>query len=200
MKQLLLFVVLALIGAHAAASDLTHFFSDVHSYSAKFEQIVKDDNGKVIQKSSGTLWIERPNKFRWDYDKPYEQKIIGDGKRVWIYDIGLEQITVRPMQSAVGDSPAMLLAGQGRLDDAFEIKDPGKGQNHDWVELKPKKRDTEFANVRLGFQRGSLAVVELKDSFGQTTRIDMRDYQENKPIDSSKFNFTPPPGVDIIEQ
>ena len=91
--------------AHASApNDLEHFFSGVHTYTARFQQVVLDDKLNITQESSGTLWIERPGKFRWDYDAPFKQQIVGDGARIWVYDVELQQATVRPMSAALGNT------------------------------------------------------------------------------------------------
>src|SRR3989344_455842 len=97
----------------SGTDSLRRFFNEVNSFSARFSQVVLDERLSPIQESSCTLWIERPNKFRWDYEKPYKQQIVADGKRLWVYDIGLQQVTVRPLSGGLGDTPAMLLAGAG---------------------------------------------------------------------------------------
>lgn len=198
---LLLTVVLAVVGfASAAVPVLDHFFNDVKTYSARFEQVVLDEARQPVQRSNGRLWIERPGRFRWDYAQPYEQHIVGDGKKVWVYDVALEQVTVRPMPVALGDTPAALLAGRGRLADNFEIDQLDLPGDLQWVQLKPKKKEGGFDAIRLGFRGQHLAQIELADGFGQVTRIMLSDYRENIAIDPAKFRFEPPPGVDIIEQ
>ncbi len=114
--------------------------------------------------------------------------------------MGLEQVVVRSMGNALGDTPALLLAGRGRLHDVYEVKELRPKNMFEWVQLRPKKKDTGFEDIRLGFDRGVIRVVELIDSFGQTTRITLRDYRENARIDPAKFLFKPPAGVDIVEQ
>src|SRR3990172_5118558 len=120
-RFLILLPVLFLTGFAQAANNpksgtdsLRRFFNEVNSFSARFSQVVLDERLSPIQESSGTLWIERPNKFLWDYYKRYKQQIVADGKRLWVYDIGLQQVTVRPLSGGLGDTPAMLLAGRGR--------------------------------------------------------------------------------------
>ena len=122
--------------------DLRRFFTEVNTFSARFTQVVLDDRLSPIQESSGTLWIARPDKFRWDYEKPYEQQIVADGQRLWVYDAGLEQVSVRPLSGGLGDTPAMLLAGRGRLDDNFTITLLGVQNDIEWVQLAPKRQDS----------------------------------------------------------
>lgn len=183
----------------AHADVLERFFSHVKGYQAKFEQVVTDADNKAIQRSRGELWIARPGKFRWDYAAPYEQQIIGDGNKIWVYDVGLEQVSVRPASKALGDTPAALLAGKGRLEDKFAVRALAKSESPlGWYELRPKNKEGGYDLIRLGFAGKRLDTVELVDGFAQTTRIVLSDYRENPRIDPQRFRFLPPPGVDVI--
>lgn len=201
---LLLVAWSAIVAAASAVPEpggvdsLRRFFADVNRYTARFDQVVLDETGETIQESKGRLWIERPDKFRWDYDTPYKQEIVGDGERLWVYDEDLKQVTVRPLAGGLLDTPAVLLAGRGHLEEQFTVKDDGVKDKLAWVELSPKHKDSGFEKVRLGFERGRLRRFELIDSLGQTTRYTLRDGLENKPISAARFSFTPPPGVDVV--
>ena len=184
--------------AAANTANLNHFFQDVRTYSARFQQVVFDENRRPLQESSGTLWIERPGKFRWDYGKPSHQQIVGDGKRLWIYDPDLKQASVRDLSGAVGDTPAQLLAGQGAWQQHFTVKELGKDGALDWIQMLPRKKDSGFESIRLGFAGRSLHTLELIDGLGQTTRITLSEVRENAKIDAAKFTFKPPAGVDVI--
>ena len=196
----LLLLTIVPVAAAASLDNLTHFFNEVRTYSASFEQVVMDESGHPMQQSSGTMYIERPDKFRWDYVAPYEQHIVGDGRKIWIYDVGLEQVVVRSMANTLGDTPALLLAGRGRLNEVYDVKELRPKNMFEWVQLRPKKKDGGFEDIRIGFDKGVVRVLELIDSFGQTTRITLRDYRENRQIDPAKFVFKPPAGVDVLEQ
>ena len=201
MLRLILAVMLAFLTAtaHAAASkSLTHFFNKVQTYSARFDQVVLDEGLNIVQESSGRLWIDRPGRFRWDYDTPLKQHIVGDGKKIWVYDVELQQVTVRKMSGALGTTPALLLAGKGNLSASFRIKEMGTQGNLEWVQMIPLSSDGGFEDIRLGFDKNVIRALELVDGFGQTTRITLRDPQENKKIDAARFVFTPPKGVDVI--
>jgi len=178
--------------------SVRRFFDEVHSFSARFSQVVLDESHNPVQQSSGMLWIERPNKFRWDYAKPYQQQIVADGKRLWIYDVGLEQITVRPLSGGLGDTPAMLLAGRGRLEDNFTIKPLEPRDNLEWVQLVPRHKEGSYDDIRIGFDQGKLRVLEMTDGFGNTTRVTFDNARENPKIDPARFSFTPPEGVDVV--
>lgn len=179
-------------------TSLKRFFNDVHSVRARFNQVVLDEALNTIQESSGTLWIERPNKFRWDYDVPFKQQIVSDGKSIWVYDKELQQVTVRALTGGLGDTPAALLAGRGRLEEKFTIKALDKQGSLTWAQLIPKNKDGGFEDIRLGFEQGKLRVLEMIDGFGQTTRVTLRDAKENPRIEASTFIFIPPKGVDVV--
>lgn len=207
MKRLLgltvcLFLVLspALNARKSSTGDFKRFFKVVKTYSADFDQVLLDEALTPIQESSGQLWIKRPGKFHWHYTSPYEQYIIGDGKRVWVYDVELKQVTSRQMDGALGKTPAVLLAGLGKVQKHFHISSLGRQGNLDWVQLKPKKYDGGYETIRVGFQNGRLRGLEMVDGFGQTTRVTLKNTRENKKISDKKFKFTPPAGVDVVEQ
>lgn len=202
-RGIVLLLVLVLVPALANAGpgadeNLRRFFREVQSFQARFDQTVLDEAHHLIQESSGRLWIERPDRFRWEYDTPYQQHIVGDGKRIWVYDIELQQVTVRPMTGGLGDTPAVLLAGRGRLDDRFVVKDLGRQGRLDWAQLIPKRKDGGFEDIRIGFEDGKIRVLEMIDGFGQTTRVTLRAARENARIEPEKFRFTPPADVDVV--
>lgn len=182
----------------SGTDSLRRFFKDVNSITARFSQVVRDESGNPIQESSGMLWIQRPNKFRWDYAAPYKQQIVADGNRIWVYDPGLQQVTVRSLTGGLGDTPAMLLAGRGRLDDNFTIRPLDAQENLEWVQLIPRRKDSGYEDIRIGFAQGKMRVLEMIDGFGHTTRVILEAAKENAQIEASRFNFTPPAGVDVV--
>ena len=181
-------------------ADLQRFDNEIRNYSASFEQVVVDENLKLLEASNGEFSIERPGKFRWHYTAPSEQLIIGDGTQVWIYDVELEQITHRKSDAAVSQTPAMLLSGKGNLDDSFILEDAGQHDGLDWVRMIPKSKDSGFTDIRIGFSEGKMQLLEMKDNFGQSTRMDFKNIKENIDIPEEIFTFIPPSGVDIIEE
>ena len=185
--------------AHAGARDgLDYFFDAVNTYSARFEQTVLDEGLNTLEESGGRMWISRPGRFRWEYDPPYEQLIVGDGKKIWMYDVELEQVTVRDSRGALGETPAALLAGDGKLKDKFSIKVLNTQGKIAWLRLTPKKKDAAFEDIRVGFEGRILRTMELVDGLGQVTRIRFLDAQENPELTQVSFVFEPPPGVDVI--
>lgn len=178
--------------------QLEGFFREVKTVKADFSQTVLDAGSTVVQESGGRMVIKRPNKFRWDYERPYEQIIVGDGTRLWLYDVDLEQVTVKPLETALGSSPAALLSGNQPLEQSFEIVELGSRGGQDWVELTPKREDATFERMLLAFDEHDLQTMELIDSFGQTTRLRFHNIQRNPRIESGTFVFEPPAGVDVI--
>ena len=179
---------------------LNRFLGKVQAYSAEFEQVVLDENLRQIDDAAGTLTILRPGRFRWDYDPPAEQQIIGDGEKVWIYDLELRQVIVRDQLTSLGQSPAILLAGETtRLTD-FKLQDRGQQGKLQWVKIIPKTDDSGFDDIQVGFLGTDLSIMVLVDGLGQTTRINFINGVENPPLPAEQFQFIPPDGVDVIDE
>ncbi|MBA2690277.1 MAG: outer membrane lipoprotein chaperone LolA [Burkholderiales bacterium] len=189
----------AVAAAHAGSLDsLKVFLTQAKSLKANFEQTVSDSRGKVIQQSAGNMQFARPGKFRWEYQKPYKQLVVGDGEKLWLYDPELNQATVRKLDQAIGSSPAALLAGDAEIEKNFKLKDAGVESGLNWVEATPKSSESTFEHVRMGFNETGLAVLQLKDNFGQTTVITLANVQLNGKFPQADFRFVPPKGADVI--
>ncbi|WP_290677493.1 outer membrane lipoprotein chaperone LolA [Aquabacterium sp.] len=200
-----------------AVAMLRNFVKDVQTARANFTQVVTSPDGKKTRKSTGTLEFQRPDKFRFAYAGPTEQLIVGDGKKVWLYDTDLNQVTVRPMSATIGASPAALLAG-GSLDKDFTLKavavtagsssaatatsTPSQATSSlEWVEALPRHKDGQFQSVRVGFTKnGQLAALEILDSFGQRSRLDFAQFESKVVFPTTRFQFTPPAGADVLNQ
>jgi len=192
---------LFMVDAHAASATdrLADFFKSVQSLRADFQQIVTDTRGKTIQDARGTFQMQRPNKFRWNYQKPYEQIIVADGAKLWVYDKDLEQVTVKKLDEALGNTPALLLSGSRPLTDNFHIAElTDRNDGLQWTALTPKNEEANFKQVRLAFGKQSLEVMELVDSFEQTTQLRFSNVQSNVKFTANEFQFTPPKGVDVV--
>jgi len=180
--------------------SLKRFFDHVTTYGATFQQLILDEGLNPIEESSGTMIIKRPGKFRWDYDPPNRQQVVSDGKKVWFYDIDLEQITVRALDQTVGRTPASLLAGSKDFEKSYIAEDMKITGPLQWVRLKPKQKDTGYEEIRLAFDGSRLRLLELRDGLGQTTRISLTNGNENPDVKDDRFKFVPPPGVDVIDE
>lgn len=185
--------------AHAAASDrLKEFVQATRSARVSFEQVVTAKNGRKAERAAGTFAFSRPGKFRWTYTKPYEQVIVGDGDKLWFYDKDLNQVTVRKLGNALGATPAAILAGSNDLGKNFTLEDIGERDGLEWLEAKPKARDTSFETIRLAFKGADLAAMELHDSFGQTTLLRFSNLERNPVLPAETFRFVPPAGADVV--
>ena len=195
--------VLLMLVAGAAQADavdaLRDFARHAKSGRASFTQVVTSPDGAKKKTSSGTFEFARPNRFRFAYTKPYEQTIVGDGARLWLYDADLQQVTVRPMDQALGVTPVALLAGSA-LERDFELKPLPAADGLDWVQAQPRRRDESigFTSLRVGFRGTTLAAIELVDSFGQRSRLTFGDVATNVPTSAEAFTFTPPKGVEVL--
>jgi outer membrane lipoprotein carrier protein len=174
------------------------FLQGLDGLQAEFKQVLTDRNGQTVDEASGTLAISRPDRFRWDYRQPYQQIIVADGARIWIYDSDLEQVTVRKLDETLSATPAMLLSGRSNLSDNFNVTQVSREASVEWVKMEPKRDDTDFRWVRLGFEGPLLKYMQLADKLGQTTSLEFSKLERNPPLDPSRFTFTVPPGADVI--
>ena len=184
--------------SQAGQQRVESFLQGLDGLQAEFKQILTDRNGQTVDEASGTLAISRPDRFRWDYRKPYQQVIVADGARIWIYDSDLEQVTVRKLDETLSATPAMLLSGRSNLADNFNVTQVSREGPVEWVRMEPKRDDTDFRSVRLGFEGALLKYMQLADKLGQTTSLEFSKLERNPPLDPSRFTFTVPPGADVI--
>ncbi|MGN6831363.1 outer membrane lipoprotein chaperone LolA [Paucibacter sp. M5-1] len=204
MKQLLISLCLA-AAAHAqadAVQTLRDFSREVKSGKAEFTQTVTSPDGKRKKNSSGSFEFQRPNQFRFAYAKPFEQLIVGDGKKVWIYDPDLQQASSRRMDQALGATPAALLAG-ANLEKDFELKAQPSAQGLDWVLATPRGPQADSAglqSLKIGFKGKELAAIEVVDGFGQRSLLQFSAVSSNAAVAPERFRFVLPAGADLIEQ
>lgn len=203
MKKISLFVVLFsaffINTANAGAIDaLKKFNADTDGIAGHFTQTVHGKKKKQI--SSGSFKILRPGLFKWQYNKPYAQDIVGDGKHIWLYDIDLKQITQTNQNQAIGDSPAAILSNKNALDSSYTLKEDGSQNGIDYVLATPKQANAGYRFIRIGFKGEQLAAMELKDSFGNQTTLTFSNLNTKSQLSRSAFQFTPPKGVDVVKQ
>jgi len=201
MKKLLLSLALLLagVGMSDAVDALRDFAKDVKSGKANFTQTVTSPDGKRKKVSSGSFEFERPNRFRFGYAKPFEQTIVADGQKVWIYDADLNQASSRKLSDALGATPAAILAGTN-LERDFTLKAQPSEGGLDWVQAVPKQAESTIQSLKLGFRAKELAAMEILDGFGQRSRLDFSAVQANVPVAAERFQFKLPAGADLIEQ
>jgi outer membrane lipoprotein carrier protein len=191
------------LGAAAAAGatgleQLHAFVGGARTGKASFTQRVVGKAQSSVKESAGTFTFQRPGKFRWAYERPYEQLIVGDGGKLWIYDRDLNQVIVRKLDLALGSSPAALLAGDNALEKNFDVSDAGRGDGMELIEAKPKSAESGFLRVRIGFRDNLPRVMELTDTFGNVTTLVFGAFERNPALDVSLFRFVPPQGADVV--
>src|SRR3954466_3490927 len=204
-------LALAVSAASAASIDrYKTFINETQSARAAFEQKVYDRNGKLVQESRGNFVLQRPGRFRWVYDKPADQVIVGDGTRVWIYDRQLNQVTVRKLSAAIGSTPAapapggtgggknVRASGGAGVEKAFALSDAGEKDGLEWLEATPREREAGFERVRMGFNAKGLEAMQLTDNFGQTTVLRFSKLERNPKVNPAEFKFDPPKGADVL--
>jgi outer membrane lipoprotein carrier protein len=184
--------------SQAGQQKVESFLQGLEGLQAQFRQTLTDRNGLPTEEASGTLAISRPDRFRWDYREPYSQVIVSDGARIWIYDSDLEQVTVRKLDETLSATPAMLLSGRSNLSDNFNVTQTSQEGSVEWIRMEPRRDDTDFKWVRLGFEGAVLKFMQLADKLGQTTSLEFSKVERNPPLDPSRFTFTVPPGADVI--
>jgi len=183
----------------AAIASLNNFVDKVQTFRAEFSQTLLDQKFRILQKSSGSMLFARPGKFRWTYEIPYQQLIVGDGERVWFYDQDLEQVTVRKLDLTLGSTPAALLAGGKAVEEDFDLQEIEAQGELEWLEAIPKSEETSFELIRLGFSRtGELREMILRDNLGQFTWLIFSQTEQNPELPATLFQFTPPANADII--
>ncbi len=204
-----LFLSSILVAANAQVSDPVKSFRDfagaLSSGEGAFEQTVSDRSGRVNSRTTGTLQFAKPSKFKWFYNAPNKQQLIGNGKKVWIYDEDLRQVTVKAQDKTINAGPAALFAGQAELDAAFTLRAIGDLDGLQWIEATPKQKESGFEQVRIGIKsdaanKGSIepARLELFDNFGNKTQLTFKSFKKNIKLTDDVFEFVVPKGVDVV--
>ncbi|PTU30816.1 outer membrane lipoprotein chaperone LolA [Stenotrophobium rhamnosiphilum] len=197
---LLALLVAPSFAATTAQDELKRFVDGVQTLQADFTQIQVDDRGKQLSMTSGHMWLSRPGKFRWSYQKPYQQLMVCDGKKIWFYDNDLSQVTVRPVDATLRGTPADLLSQKATLSDGFNIEDGGMDGGNRLIRLKPKSQDSDFKAIELWLGAGGAPTrMKFLDQLGGNTDVSFSQIVTNKKIDDAQFRFTPPKGVEVID-
>ena len=204
MKQPLRILLLgaALLAGNVCAGardELKSFTTGLKGLDGQFNQQVYDAKGKLKETSSGRVALSAPRLFRWEYAKPYPQLIVADGKKVWVYDPDLQQVTVREQGSEEQNSPLSALIDPAKLDQQFNVKESGTADGLQWLTLTPKSEgEASFQSARLGFGKGGLTRMEVLDAVGQNTKISFSGWKRNPAFAGTTFKYTPGKGVDVV--
>ncbi len=197
-------VLIGLIGSlsfSASAADaeqrLKTALKNMDNLSAEFKQTLLDEDKNVVQQSRGTLALQRPGKFAWIYSEPFEQRIIADGSELWIYDVELDQVTVKPMDESISNAPIMILMKESDVTQQFKVSEVGQRKYLYWIELEPLASDLEYQRIFIGLEDAQVRAMELQDQFGQSTQIVFDNLRMGVVHNPATFKFVPPDGVDV---
>jgi len=204
-RYVLMTLLLAASPDYALAADrpveqLKAFLNTSRSLTADFKQVAINEAGNPVQTSYGVFYLQRPGKFRWDYQKPFQQQIVATSGKVWFYDMDLEQVTIRKLDESVGSTPALLLSGDVSLEDNYTMEQQGSDGDMQWVKLVPKNDESSFKYLLIGLEKGVLSGMELSDNFGQLTRIYFSNIKLNPFIKPALFEFQAPKGADVFSE
>lgn len=183
------------------AQGLVELLSSIHTLQGDFVQTILDNKGRAIQQSEGQMALERPGHFRWQVHHPIPQLIIADDTKLWIYDPDLQQVVIRPMVKAAGQTPAFLLTNVAQaLDKDFIVRNMPAPENWEWYSLTPKNKDNMYSSIQLGFLNHDIKEMRMKDNLGHNTVIQFRRLHKNISLSASLFKFHPPANVDVIDE
>jgi outer membrane lipoprotein carrier protein len=193
----------------AATTALDRYFDGLTSLRASFTQTVTDAHGKDVDRTTGTLVVLRPGKFRWEVQPKaggpaggpvgrQGQLLVADGRNVWFFDRDLEQVTVKPADTALSSTPAMLLSGAADLRESFKLTPAGTRDGLEWVLVEPRRSEADFRRALFGFNKGNLQRMIIDDRLGQTATIDFDSVTRNARVAPDEVSFTPPAGTDVI--
>lgn len=185
--------------AEGGRQKLNEFFTTVDTMQSGFIQEVFDDKGKLKQKSRGMVFLQRPGRFRWQYAEPDQHVIVADGKNVWVHDVELDQVTVKPTTRALSAAPVGMLLNKQPVEAQFQVQEmQAEGSRLEWFHLIPHKKDSDFTSMDLGISHQGIQEMVLEDKFGQQTYIHFQGMKLNTPVDANRFRFTPPANADVI--
>jgi outer membrane lipoprotein carrier protein len=203
-EWLMLFILIVFTSSSFSAdkdNDLLQLLSQTHSMQAEFKQTVYDEHHQLIQQAYGKMALVQPGKFRWEVIKPIPQLIIANGKRLWIYDADLDQVTIRALNQTVGDAPGLLLSHQDKtIIKNYLIKEISHQAQKQIFELRPYKKDAMFALVKMIFSHQQIREMHLIDHLGHETHIIFQNIKMNQAMPSTLFIFKNRPGIDVIDE
>lgn len=191
---------------------LSQFLKQTHSGRAQFTQVVtspaKADQAPRRKTSSGTFEFQKPQQFRFAYQKPFVQTMVSDGQSLWLYDADLNQVTVRKQSQLLGQTPAAFVASSGDLKSLqaeFNLKAEPEAEGLQWVKATPKQADGALQSLRVGLKPVAnsttppvLSVLEIVDGLGQTSRLSFQNFEVNPKLPNDTFQFKTPAGAQVI--
>ncbi len=186
---LILLSGIATANAAEGAKRVNDYLAGLGSLRAEFEQFTFNAERTRMMESRGTLYLQRPGRFRWEYSTPNRQVIIADGSRVYLHDLELKQVSHQSQNRALSGTPALLLADGGPIETHFDASPIESTDGRTWVELIPKAQDTDVVRIELGFGKDNLESLIMEDSFGQTTRLNFTGAERNAKLSPDLFKI-----------
>jgi outer membrane lipoprotein carrier protein len=193
--------------AHAGAMEsLENFIRTAKSGRAEFTQVItgpsREGQPARTKSSSGTFEFQRPNHFRFEYRKPFEQTIVADGQTLWLFDKDLNQVSQRKQARVLGSTPAALIAASPDLETLkrdFDLQALPDKDGLSWVQATPRQKEGQLTSMKVGFRGDQLAALDILDSFGQRSLLTFTGMQVNTGVTADAFRFTPPKGADVVQ-
>jgi len=187
-------------GAGPARTMLEQFSTGLTNLQLEFTQTVRSQDGRIQDQTHGNAWLQKPDKLRWVYGGEFPEIIVADGQNVWIHDVTLEQVTIKPQSHSVADTPLLILTDLSQLDQQFLVKELGEFENMSLLELSSREGESEFERILMGLDTGGIRMMVMEDAFGQRTEIRFSNIIRNGQIEQQQFSFIPPEGVDVVGQ
>ncbi|EIC21767.1 outer membrane lipoprotein chaperone LolA [Thiorhodovibrio frisius] len=197
----LFFLSLSASAAPDAVTTLKNYLNGLNSLSADFRQVTltPGSSGEQAFESAGRLFLRRPGLFRWEYDTPSKQLIVADGKRVYLQDTELNQVSHRSQNAALDGTPAQLLVSDRPVEEFFKLRPLSRDDGRAWVELEPKADDSQVVRLQIAFIDGQLDTLLMEDRFGQLTRFMFTNIKRNPKLSDALFEFKRPVGGDFLQ-
>jgi outer membrane lipoprotein carrier protein len=186
--------------ANEARTALSSFIASAERYSGNFEQQLTDERGAKLELTAGEFWLQRPGMFRWHYAAPMERVLVSNRTKIWLYDVELDQVTVRDAAGEIENTPAGILVGDDSTLDNYELSVHERRGSYLAISLQPKLNKGDFTDILIGLDNNQLIDLRLADRFGQTTTIRFTDVLRNPSIEQDVFSLSVPEGVDVIDQ
>ena len=208
-KFLILFTLLALPGTlfsetseQQALDAIQRQYEKVSTFEADFTQRSYVKMMNQTQSVKGTVKIKKPGKMKWVYGAPDTQILISDGKNLWLYVPEEEQATKVPVESIYSsNTPALFLAGKGKLTRSFNVESVSQENQNILVTLVPKNEDQGLARLILHADKKNYQITGLTvyDKLGNKTEIRFSRIRINREIPEEQFQLKTPPGVEILD-
>lgn len=188
----------SLVWANQAIDQFEQFVKTVTAARGTFKQYTVSSDGRTGRAQTGVFAFDRPGKFRWDIEAPYPQQVASDGRTLYQHDPDLQQLTLRALDQSIGSSPAAILFGEGKLEDAFDVSALPDAEGMAWLRAVPKRPDAGLTQVDIGMREGRPARLMLVDGFGQTTQVDLLTLRAQSEFGANEFVIEPPAGTDVV--